>query len=1178
MINRKNTLMKRLIFIFYILTFSLQVIAQNNFRLHVQPGKNTMEGDGNEQTTLMITARDINGKIMTSVNGTVKVRINAGLLEEPEIPMVKGIASTVLTAPMFSTPIKAAQRMIYFIVRFMQKFLARVSGGSSTSQAAMQKEAGKVAMDIFREGLNPVSLVPKKKGNNFVYIVCEVNGVKGKAKIRINKSEDSPNGSVIPGTYYGKDITGQSSWEMTVHSAGKGYLHELSTRAEDANTIFFSNEDAKEINSAYKAAGMGGFKKAWMGASDKEMKYTPNKDIKSTGMEIAYMPMPKNAVFLLVPPILFDYQKTSTTPVASNIGSANYKPVKADKVELYPLQNELIGDGTDKSKIVFRYINENGKPVSGKSITWECKIPLISAQTVTDQNGEAYAEFQTPVLKGDPDRKGIASDNYYYNYEFFEINVRYSSSKNGNIKIGSGFLVYKTLDTKVRILKPGFDDTKSFNVLLPQLENYTLSGNIFVMLGKVATKGFSEKTPVNDAAFIVEGKKFDEEELKKWKNYSLSWRKGFMYIIEKANGSIGYSDKNGDFSLNVGLKTGKKLSKAPVEIKFSESTGLRADYVVNTLDQFNDITFKSTVIESIYQMEKSLCVENAEIALNYDEKLTLFGMQMAVINNGAALIKDTGGELVGNSWEVLKQVASLGWEYGKVGDLITGKLGEVEKIKKMKEIGVKIDEELWWRYSGKGKGGITLIMKDLLRKCIYKKTDEKQIAGTSTFYKLFPSTASSMIAFSLTNIIDTLADKMSKHNSIPDAVSWALSSIYYYILKKDIQVYLSQDPAKIHAVFIPVRTVMIDRSNELRTYYQSIALWRYNAEMAKGYKDFLSEAVVKGTILGVAVISGNLAAVPEQLELLDKVNKYIDLAFAGYQLAAEFKRLGSLYAECSGDFKFINNYISSGSQPVSFKNNDLLSFPFISKAYAQNPPSSSTFLKPVSENSLALNNGALPVNELNILFENHGRLTRWMQENDINISRLYFSDPATVAGLLEESDSYNHNMLMTLVLTEGIIEKNNESEFTAKWNENAKKLTTNLNNLTSVVNNAVKEISKLPVYDGKIDISSQNKKFDYKKYLPYGVGVAGIIIIAGVVIFFIRRKPKSKTFQKIQKPVRAAPVQPVTVQLKDEPQKVDVIEQTARKEKKSIRFCPHCGNPLKEGAKFCGKCGQKTGN
>lgn len=491
--------MKRLLLCSFLVLLALQGISQQSFRLHVQPGKPQLAGDGDDYTTIVVTARDAEGEVITSMNGQVAIRVSAGFCEAIQIQMQNGVALVKFTSPMFGTPIKAAQRMIYFLFRFMQKFIAR--SGESADVGTKKKLATDIAIESFKEGLIPVSLIPKKDGDNFAYIVCEMKGVKGKAKIEILKATEGRNGSVVPGVYYGRDITGQSDWKLTIYNTGIGTFGEAKSSEEDYNTIMFSNQIFTEMSDLLgKAVGSTEFMKAYLGPSWKETKNIKDYNIEKMGMGSAYMPMPNNSVFLYAPPILFDYHgRPSSVPGGSRDGKPE-EVIKTDKSGIVLSQNELIGDGKSRTKAVFHYQDEKGVPIGGKSISWALPKGLkqISAQTITDANGNAAAELEAPILKATGETRGENTGQIINNYDLFKIAVSYASPKRTNDYTETYLSVYKTIERNVRILKPGFE-AKSFKLLLPQLENFKLESSVYALIEMMYSPSVAEKTAIKDA-------------------------------------------------------------------------------------------------------------------------------------------------------------------------------------------------------------------------------------------------------------------------------------------------------------------------------------------------------------------------------------------------------------------------------------------------------------------------------------------------------------------------------------------------------------------------------------------------------------------------------------------------------------------------------------------------------
>jgi hypothetical protein len=124
----------------------------------------------------------------------------------------------------------------------------------------------------------------------------------------------------------------------------------------------------------------------------------------------------------------------------------------------------------------------------------------------------------------------------------------------------------------------------------------------------------------------------------------------------------------------------------------------------------------------------------------------------------------------------------------------------------------------------------------------------------------------------------------------------------------------------------------------------------------------------------------------------------------------------------------------------------------------------------------------------------------------------------------------------------------------------------------SIVVKGLDELPKefaLPAQPGNSVISN----IPWKLYSMIGAGIL-ILLIAIIIILKIRRKSKSKTVvteiktQKQQQTVAQA-IPQVPDRTEPPPTKQEFPNPSTPK------FCPQCGNQLKPGIKFCGKCGFK---
>ena len=298
----------------------MPVFAQQNFRLYMEAGKTELTGDGDDYTTLVITARDAEGEIIQDMNGNVAVRISAGLIEAADLKMQNGVAMVKYTAPILGQPVKASQRIMLLLIKIIQKIIGMASG--STDMEEHKKIATGAYAEAIKEGQNPYVLTVKDETKAFAYFVCEMNGVKGKTKIHILKATTGANVSIIQGSYHGYDITGQAEFSLEVSRGGFGRMKQGGT---EANTILFTSEPATEFNNAMvKMLGGGGFMNAYLGLGANELKYLPDYNIKTMGIGTYYLPMPDNGIFLYVPAILFEF--VGRNSLSNATGNQNSTP------------------------------------------------------------------------------------------------------------------------------------------------------------------------------------------------------------------------------------------------------------------------------------------------------------------------------------------------------------------------------------------------------------------------------------------------------------------------------------------------------------------------------------------------------------------------------------------------------------------------------------------------------------------------------------------------------------------------------------------------------------------------------------------------------------------------------------------------------------------------------------
>jgi hypothetical protein len=1184
--------------------FLLQGFTQQTFKLSIQPGKIVMNGDGEDYTTLVVTARNGDGEIIPSVNGKVKFLVSSGIVDEPEVNMESGIAAVKFTAPMFGTPVKSSQWMVYFIFRFMEKFISR--SGGSTNSASNQKLATDIAMETFREGLNPIALIPKKEGDNFVYIVCDLNGVKGRTKIEISKATDGPNGSIIPGMYYGRDITGQSEWFLDIYSGGEGIFGQANGSKQDANTILFTNESFTEFNDAMgKMAGMGGFMKAYLGPSEKETKYIENYNMKDHGMGSAYMPMPKNGVFVYVPPILFQYAGRKSTAMTS--GEPGQEPLKTEKSRIVLSQDRIVGDGRSRTKAVFQYEDEKGVPVSGRAVTWSIPkgLKVISSQTVTDASGNAETVLEAPVIKATDEARGKNSKEVINNYDLFELKAQFTSLKEKPETTQTTLSIYKTLEQNLYILKPGME-TSPYKMLLPQLEFYNLESSIFAQVPVGGITGGSQKLALNDAIVFLESREFDREYFQRiYETYFKKDRKMFMSMLENKQG--GYSaitDRNGNFKLIIRDFEGKsrlftgdnacKMAIEPLQAKIADLTGRRSGALTSVLDllaagassdavalpgsyagvAMASSDYRQKVLSQIFDMEAILCSGQFEESMGVEEKLHLIGILMTNAKTAAQLMDDTGKEFIGHAWNLFYMLIEVVNEKCKITETVYKAAGSSRPGTYVGNQWSKLDLALASKLAGETRtAGVKRLIRSKLTELLTNTPSADKAKASAGYYRVISNLKETAKGACVNKLIEALSEAFSKVNPLPDATVAIVKNYYYADLRGEVDLLLSQRPERVHAIYSRLQPILRDNSTELRSHYLSIANTRFNAEMYKADWDFFRESVIKGGILAFDVTSGNFGAIKAHMEALDKFNKVTDAAYETTGLLLELWNYSYLWGEAKAGFLIANSSIETGviktaevpDQPggISLFNSAMAAPP----AYAGK---ASAGLNLVNVD-FSLRDGNLPVESFNRAMQAQSDYFSWVETTIYPTGKIIGYNTVLAGNVFKAGNLFDEQFRLMLVNAWGY-SVTQSAETRQAYEQSASQFKNTSSGLALSVTKAEEVISKLPAkVMVELPEEPNNSALSVIKnplYLKIGGGILILTLVVIGTLLFVRRKHR-KSLYPPESP-------PETVVFKPLPFPSSAPGDTpSSPPSASLKFCPQCGSSLKSGAKFCGKCGYK---
>jgi hypothetical protein len=349
-------------------------------RLLVEASRSTVIGDGTSPVTLTITARDPDGNLMPQADGLVAVRVTSGALTDSQPTMVGGVATTNLIAPRFSDDLVLMQRSIELSMILIEKIIA---GGAGADPHAVINET----VSSFAPAAPEATVDP---GDPWIYVVAELEGVKGKTKIGV----EPPDVQVAPidGFYRGRD------------AAGQPYTLEI---VEPGSALWAGNMQAGRDTIYVQSFGetKGGFEIIYL-SDKKELEGFQELWPDFKGIPTAMMRFPGNSFYIVAPPIIM--RRAHRDAPADEVEP----PVeKKPTASLLASSNPIAADGQATSKLVFQYLDADGKPVRGVRLSWQVsprtRMPdddkgvILRADRTTDANGRATAIYRAPMMRGD---------------------------------------------------------------------------------------------------------------------------------------------------------------------------------------------------------------------------------------------------------------------------------------------------------------------------------------------------------------------------------------------------------------------------------------------------------------------------------------------------------------------------------------------------------------------------------------------------------------------------------------------------------------------------------------------------------------------------------------------------------------------------------------------------------
>jgi hypothetical protein len=578
---------------------------QEEVRLLVESGKPALKGDGADTTTVTISARGEDGRILDRLQGPVAVRASAGALSAERVSLVNGRARVNLRAPMYGDEGSLLQKQLELTALIIQK----IQGIADPAQAR------RVALETARQsGLSAV-----KADDPWVYIVADYQGVKGRAKVQVNPAPGSA-GS-IAGWYQGKDIAGAATWTLR---PGPSYYILTQDKESGAMSVTFGEPlmgnwrriyiyDAKEMESLQKLSG--------------------RTDI---GMPSAVIPLTADSFYMFAPPILF-YR---TAPPEDAPPGQTTEPPKPT-ASLVALKNPIAADGESTTELVFTYLDKDQRPVAGLAVEWSLdrygvfgpaeKGTLLRTEPFTNAAGEARALYRAPRMDAaDMQQTGTVKNR--------DVTVSYKDAEGAGSVTGQIGLL-KSAPVRLVVEKPGVE-RMTLPIQIGSL-NGTLKGRILLQVVQYRPAGSPTRVPLQHAKVRLDG----DEKILKWA------------AVDEA-----VTDEDGAFTLKMRMSNWERWDK---EFKQPFLVRPSADFIAR---QFNcekhlrgwvaSPTVGQKGTDFIYQAQYELAELEPEEAEGLFGKLRLFGLMLMVCKDARSDGSVAAEELLGHAKDFLKGVAA----------------------------------------------------------------------------------------------------------------------------------------------------------------------------------------------------------------------------------------------------------------------------------------------------------------------------------------------------------------------------------------------------------------------------------------------------------------------------------------------------------------------------------------
>ncbi len=822
-------------------------------RLLVEPGKPTLQGNGEDVTTVTVTARGEDGRVLEYLQGPVDLRASSGKLTPERPMMVNGRAAANLQAPLFGSEPTILLRSLELTALIIQNIQGVVS----------ERKAAEIALRTAKE--SGFSTVPPDDPN--IYLVAEHQGAKGRTKVAVAAVGAAL--GALNGYFRGKDITGQAdfTWEPGPYGATLKQSGESSELAVifSGGTASFSGvtwqkvllTDAKEYEMIRRAGGGEiGFPSF----------------VTSLGQDVMYM---------FAPPILF-YR---TAPPEDKP-----KPPEKPKptVTLVAMKNPIAGDGESATEVRFTYLDALGRPVPGLALQWSLdkygvfgpseEGSLSGIESVTDGTGTARATYHAPRLEAKDMQETGAIKNR-------DVSVDYASSEEtGAVTAQIGLL--KSAPVRLVVEKPGVE-RMVLPINLGSL-NGTIKGRVLLQVVDYRLPGMPTRLPLQNAKVKLDG----DEKILKWA------------AVDDA-----VTDEDGEFTVKMQMANWERWDK-----EFAKPFLVRpsADFVAR---QFNCLKhLREWPASEAVQGKGEHFVLGAQgelAALEPDEaeglavKLRTFGLMMMVLKTS----KSEGGiaaeALVEHGKDFLKGVAAFFYADSKLEKWVKGKTKALETT-----VGLTKIKTLLNKYAHRSTSTQTRLFKYLSDQ--YLASDvQKQFLGARS------SLRNVAIPKMLEALSSALAEWLPEVDlGIQKRVVTALLAPWVEAGNTDLELFLDNDDYDaIRRASTTLDAHLSVELDFMRRDILALTAWRIGEDYLKVFVDTVTECTaLAGKFIGYATLNFELV---EAMDKLEKVKEKLDTAVSAIRFFAEVNRFITIMEKAEKEVLYCVAQASGGRIQVS---------------------------------------------------------------------------------------------------------------------------------------------------------------------------------------------------------------------------------------------------------------------